>query len=120
MLRMLAAFSVPPSSDLGLPKNLMRPTAFTLLLVLSFGCASAPASRYIASASLSSVPPRGSLVIVGGGPRGDAITDKFIALAGGAGRARILVLPMASSCRKPARRVWRSGGSMARRRGARI
>lgn len=41
--------------------------------------------------------PRGSLVIVGGGPRPPEITNRFIELAGGAGRARILVLPMASS-----------------------
>jgi cyanophycinase len=34
---------------------------------------------------------------VGGGPRGEAITRKFIELAGGPDRARILVLPMASS-----------------------
>lgn len=34
---------------------------------------------------------------MGGGPRGEAITRKFIELAGGPDRARILVLPMASS-----------------------
>jgi cyanophycinase len=48
-------------------------------------------------ASFAVRAPRGSLVIVGGGPRGEQITRKFIELAGGAGRARILVLPMASS-----------------------
>jgi cyanophycinase len=40
--------------------------------------------------------PRGSLVIVGGGPRPPEITNRFVELAGGAGRARVLVLPMAS------------------------
>jgi cyanophycinase len=54
------------------------------------GCASAPAG----------VPPglsRGHLVIVGGGPIPEAITRRFVDLAGGRGRARIAVLPMASS-----------------------
>jgi cyanophycinase len=65
------------------------PIIATLCILLS--CASAPPTR------LDSALPRGSLVIVGGGPRGDAITRKFISLAGGAGRARIVVFPMASS-----------------------
>ena len=92
----------------------MRSTAFAL--VLSLGCASAPASRDIASASLASAQPRGSLVIVGGGPRGDAITDKFIELAGGAGKARILVLPMASSLPETGAESvaeWRKHGAAA-------
>ena len=40
---------------------------------------------------------RGSLVIVGGGPRSEAVMRKFVDLAGGAGRARVIVFPMASS-----------------------
>jgi cyanophycinase len=59
-------------------------------------CSSTPASR-LASVPSTSAQPRGSLVIVGGGPRGEEITEKFVALAGGTGHARILVLPMASS-----------------------
>jgi cyanophycinase len=73
---------------------MMRRLVALLFLVTSLSCASAPRAR---DASASSAAPRGSLVIVGGGPRGVAITDKFIALAGGVGHARILVLPMASS-----------------------
>src|SRR3954447_16766270 len=60
--------------------------------------------------------PHGSLVIVGGGPRGDAITEKFIALAGGAGKARILVLPMASSLPETGAESvaeWRKHGASA-------
>lgn len=76
---------------------MMRPTAFALTVFLCLGCASTPASRASRSSSETTAHPRGSLVIVGGGPRGDAITEKFIALAGGAGKARILVLPMASA-----------------------
>jgi cyanophycinase len=76
----------------------MRRIALFAGLALSFACASAPASRLEPSvAQTAIVQPRGSLVIVGGGPRGDAITAKFITLAGGPSRARILVLPMASS-----------------------
>ncbi len=40
---------------------------------------------------------KGSLVIVGGGSRSEAMMRRFVELAGGAGRARIAVLPMASS-----------------------
>ena len=41
--------------------------------------------------------PRGALVIVGGGPRPDDVMRRFVALAGGPGRAEIVVLPMASA-----------------------
>jgi cyanophycinase len=74
----------------------MRRFAALLLLTTSFSCASAPRAGDVSSRPISA-EPRGSLVIVGGGPRGEAITDKFIALAGGVGHARILVFPMASS-----------------------
>jgi cyanophycinase len=40
--------------------------------------------------------PEGHLLIVGGGPIPDAVLDRFVALAGGAGRASIVLLPMAS------------------------
>jgi cyanophycinase len=44
-------------------------------------------------------PPvvKGHLVIIGGGERTDPIMDRFIALAGGPEKARIIILPMASS-----------------------
>ncbi|HKN68175.1 MAG TPA: cyanophycinase [Gemmatimonadaceae bacterium] len=95
----------------------MRPTALALAVLLSLGCASAPGSRDVAAAALPvSAQPRGSLVIVGGGPRGDAITERFIALAGGAGKARILVLPMASSLPETGAESvaeWRKHGAAA-------
>ncbi len=40
---------------------------------------------------------RGALVIVGGGPQPDALVREFVALAGGPGRARIVVFAMASA-----------------------
>lgn len=55
-------------------------------------------------ALLSAVPakserpprPKGSLVIVGGGSRSDAVMNRFITLAGGKGKAVIAVVPMAA------------------------
>ena len=38
----------------------------------------------------------GTLFIVGGGPISDALENRFVELAGGAGKAKIVVLPMAS------------------------
>jgi cyanophycinase len=40
--------------------------------------------------------PAGALLIVGGGPIPDPILERFVALAGGKGRARIVLYPMAS------------------------
>jgi cyanophycinase len=47
--------------------------------------------------SAAAPPAKGSLLIVGGGPVPDEILDRFVALAGGRGRARIVIFPMASS-----------------------
>ena len=44
----------------------------------------------------SDARPKGSLMIVGGGERSGAMMRRFVELAGGAGRARIAVVPMAS------------------------
>jgi len=69
----------------------MRRSALALpAFLLAFGCASAP----------KAVPTRnataGHLLIVGGGPIPDAIEKRFVELAGGVGKARIVVFPMAS------------------------
>jgi cyanophycinase len=39
---------------------------------------------------------RGTLLIVGGGPIPDALLERFVTLAGGPGRARIVIYPMSS------------------------
>ena len=55
---------------------------------------------WLACASLgaqASAAPRGSLVIVGGGPIPAAIDRRFVELAGGPGKAMIVILPMASA-----------------------
>lgn len=41
--------------------------------------------------------PKGSLLIVGGGDTPLQVVQRFVALAGGAEKARIAVLPMASA-----------------------
>lgn len=46
--------------------------------------------------SPEAAPPRGHLLIVGGGDTPPDVQARFVALAGGAGRARIAVFPMAS------------------------
>ena len=42
-------------------------------------------------------PPKGNLIIVGGGDTPDDVYVRFVALSGGLGKTRIAVLPMASS-----------------------
>jgi cyanophycinase len=59
-----------------------------LALLLAAGCATAPGPSRSAGG--------GHLLIVGGGPIPDSITRRFVELAGGAGKARIVVFPMAS------------------------
>ncbi len=49
------------------------------------------------AAAINSRVPRGSLVVVGGGPRPESVMRRFVELAGGPGRARIVVFPMASA-----------------------
>jgi N-acyl-D-amino-acid deacylase len=60
------------------------------------GAADAGTARGAAAAA-AGPPPKGHLLIVGGGPISDALEQRFVELAGGPGRARIVVLPMASS-----------------------
>jgi len=49
----------------------------------------------VLSASAYAQRPKGTLMIVGGGPRADDIAQRFVQLAGGA-KGKILVFPMAS------------------------
>ena len=64
-------------------------------LLYAPGCAHAPAAPASAGPT-SAEARRGSLLIVGGGPIPDALIARFVELAGGRGRARILAIPMAS------------------------
>ncbi len=60
-------------------------TVLTLLLTLGGGRVVEGQAR-----------PRGHLLIVGGGEQSDELVRRFVELAGGAGKARIAVIPMAS------------------------
>ena len=58
-------------------------------------CVSGMASASMLSAQ--GTAPRGRLFIVGGGPQPDALVKEFVDLAGGSGKAKIIVFAMASS-----------------------
>jgi cyanophycinase len=53
-----------------------------------------------AQSSPAASSPRGTLFIVGGGPQPPVLVSEFVRLAGGTGRARIIVFPMASEAGK--------------------
>ncbi|MGE5413727.1 MAG: cyanophycinase, partial [Syntrophomonadaceae bacterium] len=76
----------------------MRRTSLRRLSIVAclvaLGCAHA--SPRAASSAAPAAGRSGTLLIVGGGPIPDALIERFVALSGGAGHARILVLPMAS------------------------
>ena len=69
----------------------MRASAVALLLLASACTQSAPATTPAPREA-----PHGALVIVGGGPRPPEIRQRFVDLAGGAGKANIVVFAMAS------------------------
>ena len=75
----------------GAPR-LRRALACAVLLAAAVACAGAPRAASPAEDAI----PRGHLLIVGGGPIPDAILERFVALAGGPGKARIVLYPMAS------------------------
>ena len=72
---------------------MLRPSLVLASAFLATACASAPPPALTPEAGR----PQGHLMIVGGGPRPAAMREQFVQLAGGAGRARIVVLPMASA-----------------------
>jgi len=80
----------------------MSTTSAPLRLRLGALAAAVLATAGCAASSASSSPapepsrPAGSLLIVGGGPIPDRIVERFVELAGGRGRARIVLYPMAS------------------------
>jgi len=75
-------------------KSVLRLGTFVASGLATLSCAHTGAGS--APASVAAAAPRGSLLIVGGGPIPDPILGRFVALAGGRGRARIVVFPMAS------------------------
>ncbi|HEX2094455.1 MAG TPA: cyanophycinase [Longimicrobiaceae bacterium] len=68
--------------------HLCLPAVATLALAAACGP--------VAPASVPAPAPRGHLLVVGGGTQPPELVAHFVELAGGAGRARIAVVPMAS------------------------
>ncbi|MEO8191520.1 MAG: cyanophycinase [Acidobacteriota bacterium] len=61
------------------------------------GCGAPPSNTPARAADLRAPTVRGHLLIVGGGPLPPEVLSRFVELAGGPGRARIVVFPMSSS-----------------------
>lgn len=72
----------------------MRNISLRRLLWLGFWLACSFAAQ---AAEEEKFEPRGSLIIVGGGDTPSSVQERLVALAGGPGKARIAVLPMAST-----------------------
>lgn len=79
-------------------QTFMRATNFAkfiwFVLLLGVGLAATPALAQLSK--LFAPEPKGSLIIVGGGDTPVSVQNRFIHLAGGAGKAKIAILPMAS------------------------
>lgn len=73
----------------------LRAALFAVTLLASASCATAPRIASLSAAS-SATSPRGYLFIVGGGPQPAELVERFVALAGGRGQAKIVVFAMAS------------------------
>jgi cyanophycinase len=70
----------------------------TLLTSLGTACAlGTPSIQLSAPQSAAASAAAGTLLIVGGGSQPDALVRHFVDLAGGPGKARIAILPMATS-----------------------
>jgi cyanophycinase len=69
--------------------------------MLAIVAACAPTAASVATANWSATPvadaPKGTLLIVGGGSQPRELVRHFVDLAGGPGKARIAILPMATS-----------------------
>lgn len=78
--------------NLSIPPRVRMRAAAVLVLASTTACATAAGP----GAGPAPEGVRGHLLIVGGGRQPPALVARFVELAGGAGRARIAVLPMAS------------------------
>ena len=93
------ALVAPPINHAPLNVRLAMQNASTsrllwLVPLIGWMLVGSPAFAQLSSAV--AVDPLGSLLIVGGGDTPEAVQDRFIALAGGEGNAKIAVFPMAS------------------------
>jgi cyanophycinase len=76
--------------------NAFAPRLSAVILLSFLGTGLACVTAHDAPASAPPLRTKGHLLIVGGGPIPPAVVARFLELAGGPGRARIAVLPMAS------------------------
>lgn len=74
----------------GVPMWMLRLLAFLVGGLAAVATAADMASIYVTA-------PHGSLIIVGGGDTPKSVQERFISLAGGPGKARVAVFPMAST-----------------------
>jgi cyanophycinase len=68
-----------------------------LSLAMAVGLLASLALHVEGRSPATAPPPRGTLLIVGGGPQPPALVEQFVALAGGRGRAKIVVFAQASA-----------------------
>ncbi|GLC25141.1 cyanophycinase [Roseisolibacter agri] len=88
----MPAFPLPRRNPSG------RLAGATLLALVVAGCATGHAgTARVSAAGAPAVQGRGTLFVVGGGPQPPALVQEFVTLAGGSGRARIVVFAMASA-----------------------
>ena len=78
------------AADGASPTTALRRLAVLVPALLVLACAST------APRAADPAGPKGTLLIVGGGPIPPAIHERFVEVSGGAGRARIVIFPMAS------------------------
>src|SRR5215208_986333 len=93
LLQRMRAFPRPPRL-----RTAAAAAALAATLALA-ACRSAPnagAAGAASPAAAAPARPRGTLFIVGGGPRPPEMMRQFVELAGGPGKARVLILAMAS------------------------
>jgi cyanophycinase len=81
-----------------LPSLMSRSLSGLMLLTfVGAACASGAPSMRLSEPNSTSTGVAGTLLIVGGGSQPDALVRHFVDLAGGPGKARIAILPMATS-----------------------
>jgi cyanophycinase len=74
-----------------------RSLVLALIAATALACGGTPAGHPRVSAAPAAREGRGYLFLVGGGPQPPALVERFVELAGGPGRARIVVFAMASA-----------------------
>jgi len=79
----------------GSPSRRSAPALRLIFFAATLAAAAACSAPDSATAAKSDAP-KGSLLIVGGGPQPDSLVRAFVDLAGGAGKARIVIFAMAS------------------------